>query len=76
VAGLPARWCDAHHILPWERGGPTSVENCALLCRRHHVLVHEGGWILLRNLDGTYEVKQPPTDNVARRRGRAPPVVA
>jgi hypothetical protein len=55
----PPRWCDVHHILPWERGGPTSVENCALLCRRHHMLVHEGGWSLLRNLDGTYEVKQP-----------------
>jgi hypothetical protein len=73
----PPRWCDAHHILPWERGGPTSVENCALLCRRHHMLVHEGGWTLLRNLDGTYEVKQPPTDFVPRRRrGRAPPLVA
>jgi hypothetical protein len=73
----PPRWCDAHHILPWERRGPTSVENCALLCRRHHVLVHEGGWTLLRNLDGTYDVKEPPTDFVPRRRrGRAPPLVA
>jgi hypothetical protein len=70
----PPRWCDAHHILPWERGGPTGVENCALLCRRHHVLVHERGWTLLRNVDGTYEVKGPPTDFVLRRRrGRAPP---
>ena len=73
----PARWCDAHHILPWERGGPTSIENCALLCRRHHMLVHEVGWTLLRNIDGTYEVKQPPTDHLPRRRrGRAPPTAA
>jgi hypothetical protein len=73
----PARWCDAHHLLPWERGGPTSVENCALLCRRHHVLVHEGAWMLLRNLDGTYELKPPPTEFVPRRRReRAPPVAA
>ncbi len=73
----PARWCDAHHILPWERGGPTSIENCALLCRRHHMLVHEGGWALLRKVDGTYEVKEPPTDFAPRRRrGRAPPAAA
>jgi hypothetical protein len=71
----PARWCDVHHILPWERGGPTSVENCGLLCRRHHVLVHEGAWSLLRTLEGTWEV-QPPTDSVRRRRQRAPPVAA
>ena len=73
----PTRWCDAHHIIPWERGGPTSIENCALLCRRHHMLVHEGGWTLVRNIDGTYDVKQPPTDyQPRRRRGRAPPTAA
>ena len=34
---------DAHHLLPWSRGGPTDLEGLALLCRRHHVMVHEGG---------------------------------
>lgn len=37
---IPPAWCDAHHDIPWERGGPTDLENLRLLCRRHHVLVH------------------------------------
>ena len=48
----PHRWCDAHHLVPWQRGGPTDLDNLALLCRRHHVLVHEGGWHLARGPDG------------------------
>ena len=37
------RFIDGHHILHWSKGGPTSLENLVLLCRRHHRLVHEGG---------------------------------
>jgi len=45
----PPRWCDAHHIKHWARGGATSVDNAILLCRFHHTLVHEVGW----NITGT-----------------------
>lgn len=38
-----SRHLDAHHIVPWSEGGPTDIEGLALLCRRHHVMVHEGG---------------------------------
>jgi hypothetical protein len=38
-----ARRCDAHHITHWADGGPTSLDNLMLLCRRHHTLLHEGG---------------------------------
>jgi hypothetical protein len=31
--------CDAHHILPWWSGGPTTLENLVLLCPHHHQLV-------------------------------------
>jgi hypothetical protein len=48
----PAAWCDAHHLIWWTRGGPTSLENCVLMCRRHHVAVHEGGWKLERGPNG------------------------
>jgi hypothetical protein len=48
----PATWCDVHHLRQWILGGDTSLENCALLCRRHHVAVHEGGWKLERGPDG------------------------
>lgn len=33
---------DAHHLRAWTAGGPTDVGNLVLLCRRHHVMVHEG----------------------------------
>ena len=38
-----SRHLDAHHTVPWSEGGPTDIEGLALLCRRHHVMVHEGG---------------------------------
>ena len=58
----PAAWCDVHHLIHWLRGGETNLENCALLCRRHHVAVHEGGWKLTRAPDGTMKVRFDPTD--------------
>ena len=36
----PSKWCDAHHIKHWIHGGETKIENLALLCRRHHTMVH------------------------------------
>jgi hypothetical protein len=41
----PRAWADAHHIVPWLDGGPTTMDNGVLVCRIHHVLLHEpGGW--------------------------------
>ena len=48
----PASWCDGHHIVHWAAGGPTDLENLVLLCKRHHRMVHEGGWQLARRKDG------------------------
>lgn len=39
---------DAHHVVPWSEGGPTDIDGLALLCRRHHVMVHEGGLRLIQ----------------------------
>ena len=73
----PAVWCDAHHIRGWEHGGPTNLENCCLLCRRHHMLCHESGWAIHRRDDGSYEVEEPAATHVRRQRhGRAPPIAA
>lgn len=38
-----SRHLDAHHLVPWSEGGRTDIDGLALLCRRHHVMVHEGG---------------------------------
>jgi hypothetical protein len=48
----PASWCDVHHLRHWLDGGETSLDNLALLCRRHHVACHEGGWKLARGPNG------------------------
>jgi hypothetical protein len=53
-------WCDAHHVRHWSDGGPTSLDNLVLLCRRHHRLTHEGfslelidGQPVFRRADGS-----------------------
>jgi Domain of unknown function (DUF222)/HNH endonuclease len=56
----PVTWCDAHHLVSWVQGGPTSVDNMILLCRRHHVLVHEHRWtIRLDRHTGTVTATDP-----------------
>jgi len=44
--GRPPAWTDAHHIHHWADGGGHQMPNLVLLCRRHHRMVHEGGWHL------------------------------
>ncbi|MEO7125958.1 MAG: DUF222 domain-containing protein [Nakamurella sp.] len=38
------RYLNAHHAQPWSLFGPTNLDNLVLLCRFHHMLVHEGGF--------------------------------
>jgi hypothetical protein len=38
----------AHHFVHWIQGGATDLANLTLLCHRHHWMVHEGGWKLVR----------------------------
>lgn len=38
----PVGWCDAHHIIWWENGGCTALDNLVFLCRWHHSRVHTG----------------------------------
>ena len=40
----PPGWCDAHHGVHWCDGGPTDLSNMALLCPRHHTIVHQKGY--------------------------------
>ncbi len=44
---VPVRWCQFHHVRWWNRdGGCSDLANFRPLCRRHHSLVHEGGWVV------------------------------
>ena len=38
--GAPAQWADAHHLIHWADGGASDLDNAALLCERHHTIVH------------------------------------
>jgi hypothetical protein len=58
----PAIWCDGHHLVWWTRGGKTALPNLALVCGRHHRMVHEEGWTLERK-DGGW-VARPPIHRV------------
>jgi Domain of unknown function (DUF222)/HNH endonuclease len=55
----PATWCEAHHIQPWQSGGHTQLTNLALLCTRHHHLLHNRGWHTKLLPDATLEVTDP-----------------
>ncbi len=61
----------AHHIVWWEHGGPTELENLALVCSFHHKVVHEYGWSLVRRSDG--EVRWYRPDGRRYRAGPGPP---
>ncbi len=37
---MPAQWCDGHHLVHWADHGRSDLENAALLCERHHTVVH------------------------------------
>lgn len=45
------RYVDAHHIQHWCDGGETSLDNLVLLCRHHHRLLHEGGFVIGKDGD-------------------------
>jgi len=55
----PVDWCDVHHVTFYDFGGPTTLANLVLLCRHHHHRVHEGGFRLAREADGTVRVWRP-----------------
>jgi hypothetical protein len=56
----PAAWTAGHHFVHWSRGGPTDLSNLVLLCHRHHWMVREGGWQIVR-VDGGELRAIPPT---------------
>jgi hypothetical protein len=55
----PPSWCEVHHIQEFSRGGRTDLNDGILLCRHHHMLVHNNGWRVVRR-DGRYWMLPPP----------------
>jgi hypothetical protein len=50
----PASACEVHHVRHKKDGGKTSTKDCVLLCFFHHqIVIHQWGWTLVLNADGT-----------------------
>jgi len=62
---------EAHHIVPWSQGGRTDLANGILLCKFHHLLIHNNGWEIYRV--GTDFFLVPPKDVDPQQRPRPMP---
>lgn len=68
----PPCWCEAHHINEWKRDhGRTDLADGVLLCRYHHLLVHNNGWRVTRE-EADYFLVPPPTLDPAQTPIQAP----
>ncbi|SFF63135.1 HNH endonuclease signature motif containing protein [Blastococcus tunisiensis] len=66
----PPEWCDFHHVVHWAHGGPTSCDNGALLCERHHTSCHEGGFGIARDPGtGRWHTYRPDGTEILSRAG-------
>jgi hypothetical protein len=68
----PAAWCDVHHVIHWVHGGPTSCDNGALLCERHHTAVHEAAFTIHREPGTAIWHTYRPDGTEIRTRGPGP----
>ena len=50
---------DLHHIQYWSHGGRTTLGNLVSLCKAHHRLVHERGYLIATARDGTFAFYHP-----------------
>ena len=67
----PPGWCEAHHIVFWDHGGPTDLDNLVLLCSHHHHLCHEGGYHAAAQPDGHITFTRPDGTRI-----EPPPIAA
>ena len=66
----PASACEVHHVTHLADGGKTSVDGCALYCfYHHHVVIHQWGWTVTLNPDGTTTARSPDGTKILRSHG-------
>jgi Domain of unknown function (DUF222) len=66
----PAAACEVHHLTHQADGGPTSVNGCGLYCFfHHHVAIHQWGWTVTLNPDGTTTARSPDGTKVFHSHG-------
>ena len=57
--GCESRRVDLHHIQYWSNGGRTNLANLISLCKYHHTLVHERGYLIAAARAGTFTFHRP-----------------
>jgi hypothetical protein len=57
--GCESRRTDLHHIRYWANGGRTTLDNLISLCKRHHMLVHDRGYLIGARPGGTFTFYRP-----------------
>jgi hypothetical protein len=57
--GCESRRVDLHHIQHWASGGRTKLDNLISLCRYHHMLVHDRGYLITARPGGTFAFARP-----------------
>jgi 5-methylcytosine-specific restriction endonuclease McrA len=57
--GCNVRFGQGHHVRHWAQGGPTTLTNLVLLCRRHHRAVHEEGYRVTHVPEGALRFQRP-----------------
>ncbi|HXN91173.1 MAG TPA: DUF222 domain-containing protein [Candidatus Sulfotelmatobacter sp.] len=67
----PASYTSGHHLVHWIKRGLTDLANLVLLCHRHHWMVHEGKWQLVKTDDGQL-LAVPPQLELFRYLARGP----
>ncbi|MDQ1527551.1 MAG: hypothetical protein QOG18_2164, partial [Microbacteriaceae bacterium] len=56
----PPAWTEAHHVNHWQRDhGETTLDNGILLCRHHHLLLHDNHWEITKR-GAEYWLIPPP----------------
>ncbi len=54
ACGAPASFCEVHHIDPYSEGGRTDIDRGILLCRFHHMTLHNHGARITRAGKGAF----------------------
>jgi Domain of unknown function (DUF222)/HNH endonuclease len=57
--GCQSRRIDLHHITYWANGGRTSLDNLISLCRYHHMLIHDRGYMIAAPPGGGFAFYRP-----------------
>ncbi len=59
ISGATWSHVEIHHVIEWEHGGQTKLDNLVPISSRWHHLVHEGGWTLRMDPDRTLHLSRP-----------------